>query len=416
MTSIVPPLTSAPSPRKGPTLPVEGLAFRRDGTLVVTTEQRHKSTYRKGLSVSAAQDLAKCPASWAGKYAVPEVRNLFMPNELGTGAHSVLEELYQLPGAERTRAQVEPLLAGVTETTWSTYCEEQGIDRDPQQEARWFAEVRPLALGDFDLEDPTRVNVFRTEMSERGLVLPNGVPFNGAIDRVDISETTGPAGEERYEVNDYKSGAYRKHNPQFGRDSKADQIRIYAQAVATKLDVERPKRGRLLYTGAGVAQEVDCSDAEVDIALGWFAAQWEDLHRFRDAAMFPAKPSALCSWCPLVNACPVARKINKPNARDQVAKAHTAVELGIPVLPRIAPYVPSHRPAAPRIGEATPSKKEDTVTSTAAVQPAQAQAQAPAPKRRRRTSLSPTRARWCSTSTLGPRPECSGSRRSPTRM
>lgn len=369
------------SPRPQPTLPVEGFTFRRDGTLVVTTEKRHRALFRKGLSVSAAQNIAKCPASWAGGYAVPEVRDLFKPNELGTGAHSVLEHLYQLDPSDRTRDAAREIAGPVTEHTWAEYAEQAGIERDPVTEQRWREQVVTLAEGDFELENPAAVQVHRTEMSFRGLLLPNGVPFNGDIDRVDLAPGAEPG--TKFEVVDYKTGKYSPHNPKFGdRDQKADQIRIYAEAVATGLGVPRPERGRLLFTGAKVEQAVDVSDSEIDIALGWFAAQWEDVNTFRDQGEFPARPGNLCGWCPLANACPVA-KVKTDKAKRQASTAHSALQLGIRVDDAVVPFTAADRkpklaegagPDAPRIGEPTPTPTSTetvpmTTNQTPAVRP-----------------------------------------------
>ena len=187
---------------------------------------------------------------------------------------------------------------------------------------RWRAEVGEKVAGIFELEDPRQVLVRRTEWPLDAVEVA-GVPFTGFIDRADIARDG-----ERFgcRIADYKSGKYKGVAP-FG-DDHGDQLRVYAEAVRVA-DGRLPIAADLLYIGARRARSVSLSRREMSATLEGFARAWVDLKRHVAAQAFPATPTPLCGWCPLVNSCPAAARDGRAARVDGLP---TSAELGIPVL------------------------------------------------------------------------------------
>jgi len=138
---------------------------------------------------------------------------------------------------------------------------------------------------------------------------------------------------------DYKSGKYRGVAP-FG-DDHGDQLRVYAEAVRM-VDGALPIAADLLYIGARRARPVSLSRREMTATLEGFARAWAELKRHVAAQAFPATPSALCGWCPLVNCCPAAARDGKvPRAEGLPSAAELGIAvLGVPVLGTGGPALP----------------------------------------------------------------------------
>jgi putative RecB family exonuclease len=150
-----------------------------------------------------------------------------------------------------------------------------------------------------------------------------GVPFTGFIDRADIARDG-----ERFGCRnlDFKSGKYKGVAP-FG-DDHGDQLRLYAAAVQVA-DGRLPIAADLLYIGARRARSASLARREMAATLDGFARAWVDLKRHVAAQAFPATPTPLCGWCPLVNGCPAAARDGRA---ARVEGLPNAAELGIPVL------------------------------------------------------------------------------------
>src|SRR5690606_1016558 len=147
----------------------------------------------------------------------------------------------------------------------------------------------------YSIEDPTTVDVFKTELHIKGAVLPNGVPFVGYIDR-----TVHIDGDKnRLAVEDYKFGKYKAPNPRFG-DQYGDHVRLYRLAVEAELGVT-PERGRLTSRRSGKTRDIDLSEPMLRETLRGFKSAWDQMHSFADDKSFPTRPGNLCAWCPAAN-------------------------------------------------------------------------------------------------------------------
>lgn len=297
-----------PTPKYVPT----NLAFGWDkGFLVIRHDDvmaRYNTAY---LSPSTAKSMQGCAAKWAAEKGMPESQDPFSASEVGTSAHSVLEDFFGLPGSERTEDTAMAILIAHSKQMWPN-------KSDSVNRAKWITEVYNAYKGLFEIEDVTQAVVKQTEMRAEGVEIV-GVPFKGFIDRVDLT----PDGTKPI---DYKSGK-KMPNLRYG-DEHGDQIRLYAEVIRVLLG-EMPKSGALYYTRLGKAREVSLTKPKMREVLGRFARSWDNLNTYVDQARFPTKTSTLCGWCPLVNSCPSA---SADGLSDRKGGAPSKVDLGIPVL------------------------------------------------------------------------------------
>ncbi|WP_305071747.1 RecB family exonuclease [Pseudactinotalea sp. HY160] len=272
---------------------------------------------RPALSASTMKAVQSCPARFVADRLRPRDEDPFSPAALGTSAHAVFEELFGLPGPERT---TERAIGFIVELAAQTWREDEQVDR-----LKWGAEVMSRVLPLFKIEDPTAVDVVGLEERFDGIEV-GGVPFIGFIDR--ISRT----GEDGIEIGDFKAGraVTASQALRFG-DDHGDQIRLYAAAYEARYGV-RPKVGRLLYTGAGRSRKVSVTGPAIKRTVAGFTETWDELKGYVAEGEFPAKTSALCGWCPLVNTCPAAKlagkgpRVPQPSARElPIPGPHTPV-------------------------------------------------------------------------------------------
>lgn len=328
--------------------------FAWSGDRLVTTDPaKIKRIKRSNLSASASNSLRGCTARFAADSVLPRTEDPFSPAELGTGAHAVLEELYALPEAERTKENLASISLVLADKEWS----DDKLSRhntsiyavNGQVKQEWEKRVRAMAEGDFLLEDPTTVDVFQPEWALKGVLLPvpdgRVIPMIGFIDRTDFTP------EGKLAIRDYKSGKYKAPNPRFS-DDYGDQLRIYTVSAETVLqDPELRKLhfteeqlvrldeaghysvddAKLLYIAAGKERSIDINRRALDVTMDGFARSWDTMQLAGKTGEFQAKPGALCGWCPLANSCPVAT-IKTDKARAAADGQPSAVMLGIPTL------------------------------------------------------------------------------------
>lgn len=353
---------------------LDGFAWE-GGILLVSNEAAIRRIRRKNLSASVANDMRKCPASVAIKSVVPRVEDPFSPAELGTGSHAVLEGLYQLPPLERVREFITEEARRVGEKQWDpaklAAQTPEALQANAVLREEWTDIVGRNAARIFDMEDPTRVNVVATEMDLRDVIIGKNVPARGFLDRVTHPDEADDA--DALCLEDYKFGKWKQFNPRFD-DDYGDQQRMYAEMLRL-VRGQFPKTARLLYPISGNVRVIDLSAAAMRKTINHLETQWEDLNRFSDEGRFPAKPGALCGWCVAANSCPVA-KVVTDKAKAQAATQPSRVELGIPVVPRLAPPLPVAEPV-PHLVEAlriegaealTHTEQEATMTQNAPLQ------------------------------------------------
>ena len=320
--------------------------------LVINDESDLARIDKPYLSPSSASGLEGCVARWVADQVLPSKHDPFSPAELGTSAHSVLEDLYGLPADQRTRHAARRLLdeLAITGTPWLPEPPDNALDaasfltphppRGSQVDLSrrtWMAQVWRRVRGVFAVEDPTKVMVRAREWTLDGVEVA-GVPFKGFIDRADVAgdETTVGTG-----IVDYKSGKVTWAGAKWG-DHHGDQLRLYAAAVKV-VDGRLPLHARVLYTAHGKQRYVSLGRDEMNDTLRRFAESWEALNVYRHSATVPTKTGSLCGWCPLVTSCPAAAAEGKT---ARVPLPHVEVPVLVPVQDLIAVGFGSTSPAS----------------------------------------------------------------------
>lgn len=298
----------------------EGLSWQQvDGTmsLVAATPERLAKAKKSWLSISAAHKVDQCPAAHLGSANLPRIDDPFSAATLGTGAHQVMEWLYQLPPEERTKEAAQEFATQATAEFWA---EKPVTDVDRE---RWHHTVRDYALGIFQIEDPRHTDVIGTEWGFRGLPTSNGVVAVGYIDLV-RRLPDGTIG-----IDDFKYGAWKgEPNPRF-RDNYGMQGRLYKDVYETHHPGEQVSQVRLLYPREPHVRVIDISPGKVAETLTSFQTTRRELDGYVATGVFPTKPGPLCGWCDLARACPVAR-ITSEKAKGAAALARSSQMLGIP--------------------------------------------------------------------------------------
>ena len=186
------------------------------------------------LSPSRASDFLTCPLLFRFRQIDRLPERPSSAAVRGTLVHAVLEDLYDLPAAERTVESARSMLL----PTWHRLLAEDprlAVALDPEadfpladnnvapvltdgQLATWITAAEPLIESYFELENPQRLEPRAREMRVE-VQLEGGPPLRGIIDRVDV------APDERVRVVDYKTG----RSPGQGFEQRSlFQMRFYA--------------------------------------------------------------------------------------------------------------------------------------------------------------------------------------------
>ena len=167
------------------------------------------------LSPSRINDFTNCPQLY--KYRaidqLPEPPSV--DAERGKLVHAVLEDLFELPAAERTIASARAALP----IRWQeALAEKPELSTLVLDEKEWMDRATSLLQNYFGLEQPhTFESTYRELHLERNL--SDEMYLHGYVDRIDVA----PTGQVR--IVDYKTGK----SPKPGWEEKAlFQLRVYA--------------------------------------------------------------------------------------------------------------------------------------------------------------------------------------------
>ncbi|MEI8081930.1 MAG: PD-(D/E)XK nuclease family protein [Actinomycetes bacterium] len=269
------------------------------------------------LSPSRATDFLTCPLLFRFR-AIDRFPERPSPAAArGTLVHQVLEDLFDLPAAERTLASAKLLLA----PAWDSLVEqepalnlvllpdaqfpveqEQAVQTPSvAQVARWIAEAEPLLHSYFSMEDPTRLEPEARELRVE-VQLEDGPPLRGIIDRLDA------APGDLLRVVDYKTG----RSPSHGYEQKAMfQMRFYA-LMLWRLRGILPKRLQLLYLGDGQVVHYDPGPEELIGFERMLRALWTTITDVAATGDWQPKESKLCGWCDHHARCPAKGGVTPP--------------------------------------------------------------------------------------------------------
>lgn len=329
------------------------------------------SIRRKNLSASTHQNVSGCAARFALESMLPRTMSPTSPAELGDAAHNVLEHFYDLPPEKRTLTALRRLVKPTVRKKLKPF------EGTPEYDDL-FAEITKTVGGwvekIFELENPSEVNVFKTEQEFKGIRLSNGVPFVGYLDRTRYEGDRNDMDGLKLFIDDYKFGAkVKRPSPMFG-DAYGDQMRLYKDAVYVEYG-KVVESATLVWPRQGKLVPADLSAGAVKATLASFRRSWDLMNSAADAAVFPAVPSNLCGWCVAANICPVAT-VKSDNAKSNASHLpggtapDAPVALPIPTIREFAAPPRHSSEDAPRMEGATeeyaipPHFQENIVTTT----------------------------------------------------
>lgn len=247
------------------------------------------------LSPSRGGDFKSCPLKYRLRVIdrLPEAPTREATR--GTVVHAVLEQLYDLPAAERTLARAAELLAPAWERIAAAEPDVAALFEGAEDDlAAWLETARVLLGNYFALEDPARL-----EPAERELYVTYEPPdldvlLHGYVDRLDRS-TDG-----RLRVVDYKTGKA----PGEGYEASAlFQLKFYALLLWRSEGV-LPDALRLIYLGDVVTVDYRPDEDELRRFERTLVALWRAIRRAHETGDWRPRRSALCAWCSFQAYCP----------------------------------------------------------------------------------------------------------------
>ena len=246
------------------------------------------------ISPSRAADYKQCPLKYRFR-TIDRLEEAPSPAAVrGTLVHAVLEEIFELPAAERTPEAARALLPGRWEALVAERPElAEMLAADPKlSEDSWFADAGKLTDRWFTLEDPSRLEPAEREVKVE--VEVDGLTLRGVVDRVDVA----PQGQVR--VVDYKTG----RTPGPGFEGKAlFQMKFYG-LVMWRRTGRVPDLLQLVYLGDGTVIRYEPDEADLLALECNVKAVWAAIERAVAERDFRPNPSRLCSWCDFKPLCP----------------------------------------------------------------------------------------------------------------
>ena len=248
------------------------------------------------LSPSRAADFKACPLVYRFRSVDKLPQRPTADKARGTLVHAVLDQLLDLPAAERTYDRAAELV----EPEWARLAEAEPEIAALFAEgglADWLDSARRMVAGYFALEDPSRLEpAAREQLVEAVLDIGAAAPLGlrGYVDRLDVA----PTGEVR--VVDYKTGAI----PREAYEAKAlFQLKFYA-LVLWRTQGTVPHQLKLMYLADRDTLTYRPDAAELERFERTLVAVWRAIERAVTRRDFRANPSRLCGWCDYQALCP----------------------------------------------------------------------------------------------------------------
>ncbi|KHL11164.1 putative RecB family exonuclease [Mumia flava] len=245
------------------------------------------------LSPSRAGDFMTCPLLYRFRVIdrIPEEPSPAAVR--GTLVHAVLEDLYDVPAAERTVERARAMLGPAWEDLLVSEPELAALFTGDEALAEWLSSAEGLLASYFALEDPRRL-----EPAERELyvetVLDGGLLLRGFVDRVDV------APDGRVRVVDYKTG----RAPREVFEAKAlFQMKFYALVLWRTRGV-LPSLLQLMYLGNEEILRYEPDEADLRATERKLRALWDAIARAAETGTWRASKGPLCGWCDHQARCP----------------------------------------------------------------------------------------------------------------
>ena len=247
------------------------------------------------LSPSRAGDFVTCPLLYRFR-TVDRLPEPYSPDAVrGTVVHKVLEDLFDLPAAERTPDRAGAMLVPAWERLLEQDPELSGMFEDGEgaEAAAWLTSCRSVLDRYFTLEDPRRLEPAERELYVETL-LDSKLLLRGFVDRIDVA----PTGEIR--VVDYKSG----RSPGEMFEAKAlFQMKFYALVIWRTRGVV-PAMLQLVYLGNGEILRYVPDEADLRATERKVEAIWRAIRLAEESGDWRPNRSRLCDWCAHQAICP----------------------------------------------------------------------------------------------------------------
>src|SRR3954451_5148515 len=246
------------------------------------------------LSPSRAGDFLSCPLLYRFR-TIDRLPEPPSPDAVrGTVVHKVLEDLFDLPAAERTPSRAADLLVPAWESVLEREPEiAEMFGEDGPQVGRWLASCEESLHRYFALEDPTRLEPAERELYVETL-LDSKLLLRGFVDRLDVA----PTGEIR--VVDYKTGKA----PHEAFEAKAlFQMKFYALVIWRTRGVV-PRMLQLIYLGSGELLRYSPDERDLLATERKVEALWKAILTARETGDWRPNRSAMCDWCAHRSICP----------------------------------------------------------------------------------------------------------------
>ena len=246
------------------------------------------------LSPSRAGDFMTCPLLYRFR-TIDKLPEPSSPAAVrGTVVHKVLEDLFDLPAADRTPERAVQMLTPAWEALLGAEPElAEMFGGEGPEIGSWLVSCREAVERYFTLEDPRRLEPAERELYVETL-LDSKLLLRGFVDRLDVA----PTGEVR--VVDYKSGS----SPREMFEAKAlFQMKFYA-LVLWRLRGDVPTMLQLIYLGNSEVLRYRPDEADLLAVERKVNALWNAIRRAAETGDWRPRKSALCGWCAHQALCP----------------------------------------------------------------------------------------------------------------
>ncbi len=246
------------------------------------------------LSPSRASDFMTCPLMYRYRTIDKLPEKPSVEAVRGTLVHKVLEDLFDLPAADRTPDQAVDLLVASWELLLEKAPELAEMFRGEGPDlASWLTSCREVLSRYFTLEDPGRLEPAERELYVEAL-LTSKLLLRGFVDRIDI------AADGRIRLVDYKSGS----SPGVDFETKAlFQMKFYA-LVLWRAGGVVPAMLQLVYLGNGELLRYEPDEADLLATERKVEAIWRAISVCKETGDWRPSRSRRCSWCSFQENCP----------------------------------------------------------------------------------------------------------------
>ncbi len=223
----------------------------------------------------------------------------------GSLVHRVLELLYVMPAAQRTRQNAGPAFAQAV-AEYRLDPEFTMLALTEAQEQAFLDDCLALTQAYFEMEDPTTVREIGLELRLEAQV--GDLTLRGIIDRLELDDNGGLV------VVDYKTGRAPGLKYEQSRLSGVHFYSFLCEAVFG----QRPSAIRLMYLRTGETITALPSAQSVKFITTRTTAVWKAVERACQTGDFRPKPGALCTlcafqpWCPAFGGDPTLAAIEAP--------------------------------------------------------------------------------------------------------